>query len=319
LYSAKIGKNGASTADVVGYGYLSDVSNITVPVNLISNIASGFQTFSIGDTVRVEIYAQKIGAGSNPTITQTIPLIQAVYNALSNQNVVLPPSGQIQPVSVTAGPQEVSPLNTYTFRNQTGGVADLFTYPTSTLVRTLNTTLITGETSSPITSINYYDVVVGTAPPPFPTSPITILTDTSETPIAIDPLITYTFINNSGGDLVLTAFTNGTPTSLANPFANNATVIAPSAGFTGYTATIASPPPPPPFPTSPITLTGVTGPTPIGLNPAIQYTFINQSGETLRVEGYVNGSLLQTLQIDDTQSDQFFDVGFTGYIALAPF
>ena len=291
-----------------------------MPVNLISNIASGYETYSKGDTVRVEIYAQNIGGGSNPTIANAVPLIQGVYNALTNTNVVLPPSGEISPVSVTAGPQEVSPLNTYTFRNDTGEVVDLFTYPSSTLVRTLNTTLIIGETSSPITEINYYDIVVSTAPPPppFPESPITITEATSEVPIGIDPDITYTFINNSGGDLVLTAFTNGTPTLLADPFANNATVIAPSSGFTGFTATSGSPPPPP-FPTSPITLTGPTGPIPIGIDPAIQYTFINNAGETLLVEGYMNGGLIQTLQILDTESDQFFDVGFTGYIALAPF
>jgi hypothetical protein len=66
-------------------------------------------------------------------------------------------------------------------------------------------------------------------------------------------------------------------------------------------------------------LTGPTGPTPVPIDPAIQYTFINQSGETLRVEGYINDALIQTLQILDTESDFFFDAGFTGYIALTPF
>jgi hypothetical protein len=316
LYSAKIGKNGATPADIVGYGYLSDVINITVPVNLISNIASGFQTFSIGDTVRVEIYAQKIGGGSNPTIIQTVPLIQGVYNALTNQNVVLPPSGEISAVSVRAGPQEVSPLNTYTFRNSTTETVDLFTYPSSTLVRTLNTTLIEGETSSPVTAISYYDIVVATEPPPFPTSPITI-TETNEIPIGIDPAIQYTFINGSMTDsYVVTLYDDGQPPGpVLTEIAPGQQVQAPSAGFEGYTVALGGSPPPP-FPTSPITITEPTSEVPIGIDPAIQYTFINGSMTdsyvvTLYDDGQPPGPVLT--EIAPGQQVQAPSAGFEGY------
>ena len=346
--------------------------------------------------MRVEIYAQNIGGSSNPTITQTVPLIQGVYNALTNQNVVLPESGEITAVSVRAGPQEVSPDNTYTFRNNAGEVVDLFTYPSSTLVRTLNTTLISGETSSPVTEINYYDIVVSSEPPPpFPTSPVTINEPTGDTPIGIDSFVQYTFINDSGEDLILTLFIEDVATEIINPFVDGATYVATSAGFTGFTALSISPPPPfptspititeptsevpigidpaiqytfingsmtdsyvvtlyddgqppgpvlteiapgqqvqapsagfegytvalggspppPEFPTSPITLTGPTGPTPIGIDPDVQYTFINNTGVTYRVTGFLGGSPGQELEIPDGGSDEFAFAGFTGYIA----
>jgi hypothetical protein len=314
-WSAKIGKNGATPADIVGYGYFSDVASITVPVNLISNIASGFQTFSIGDTVRVEIYAQNVSAGSNPTIIATVPLIQGVYNALTNQNVVLPASGTLTRTSVTDGPELLDPANTYTVANQVGESVDVFTYPATTFQRTFNSTLEPGQSTAPFTGAVYFDVDTADVPPPppFPTSPITITEATSEVPIAIDPDITYTFINNSGGALVLTAFTNGTPTVLADPFADNATVIAPSSGFTGFTATSGSPPP---FPPSPVTVT-TANEVPIGIDPDIQYTFTNGGASTMTITLFADGqppgpTLAPTLV---GQSVVAPSAGFTGFTA----
>jgi hypothetical protein len=286
-WTAKIGKNGGAKSDIVGYGYLSDVANITVPVNLISFISTGFVNYTIGDTVNVEIYAQHISGGSNPTIATAVPLIQGVYNALSNTNVVAPPSGPISRTSTTAGPLLVSPANTYTIQNQTGVATDLYVYPASTLTRTLSQSIAIGGTSTSVTGNQYIDLVEASGPPPLPTSPITILTATSEVPIAIDPTVTYEYINNSGGDLNLQIYKDGfPPETLANPFANGASISAPTAGYNGYTATTISPPPPP-FPSSPILVTGPVA-IPIGIDPTVQYTFENGGSSTMTVTLYVD-------------------------------
>jgi hypothetical protein len=315
-WSAKIGKNGATPADVVGYGYFSDVASITVPVNLISNIASGFQTFSIGDTVRVEIYAQNVGAGSNPTVLATVPVIQGVYNALSNTNPVIPASGTLSPVSVSAGPQLISPANTYQIQNLTGDGVDLYLYPLSTLTRTFNTFIVSGETSGAFTSAQYYDVVVGTAPL-FPTSPITITSPTSETPIGIDPLITYTLINDAGQNLVLKLYNDENPSGItvADPFLAGDTYVATSAGFTGYTATAGAPI----YLTDPRNLIGpvesIAGP----LDPSIAYAFYNQYSSDLVLTGYNGTTPTELATLPATVGEYFMTAGaYDGYTATLP-
>ena len=315
-YTASISKNGGTPAPIVGYGYLSDVASITATVNLISNIASGFQTFSIGDTVGISIFASNAGAGSDPTITTAVPLIQGVYNALTNQNVIPPASGTLGPVSVTAGPQLIEPANTYSIENLTGEGVDLFLYPASTLTRTFNTFIVSGETSGSFTGAQYYDVVVG-FPPVFPSSPITLTAVTGMTPIGIDPAIQYTFINGSMSDsYVVTLYDDGQPPGpVLTEIAPGQQVQAPSSGFEGYTVALGGSPPPPPFPTSPITITAPTGETPIGINPDVLYTFINNAGVLYRVIGFLGGTPGQELEIPDGGSDQLAFAGFTGYTA----
>jgi hypothetical protein len=287
-YTATISKNGGTPAPIVGYGYLSDVASITATVNLISNIASGFQTFSIGDTVGISIFATNVGAGSDPTITSAVPLIQGVYNALTNVNPVIPASGTLSRTSVTDGPQLIEPANTYQIQNLTGEGVDLFLYPASTLTRTFNSFLTSGETSGAFTSAQYYDVVAG-SPPVFPSSPITLTAVTGMTPVTIDPAVQYTFINGSMSETyVVTMYDDGQPPGPAlTEIAPTQQVQAPSAGFEGYTVALATPPPPP-FPSSPITVTEANM-VPNGIDPAVQYTFINGGATLMTITLYDDG------------------------------
>ena len=164
-WTAKIGKNGGTKSSIVGYGYFSDVESITVPVNLISYISTGFVNYTIGDTVNIEIYAQNVGGGSDPTIATAVPLIQGVYNALSNTNVVPPPSGPLSKTSTTAGPTLVNPADTYTVVNDTGVATDLYVYPSATLTRTFSQSIAIAGTSTSVTGNQYIDLIASTAPP----------------------------------------------------------------------------------------------------------------------------------------------------------
>ena len=163
-WTAKIGKNGTGTNTVVGYGYFSDVQSISVPINLISYIGT-FLYYSIGDTVNIEIYAQNVGGGSDPTIVTPPQLIQGVYNAVTNKNVVLPPPGILTP-TLTGGPTAVEPTSTYTVSNTVGTAINLYVYPTSTLTRTFSQLIDVAASSTPVTGNNYIDIATASPPPP---------------------------------------------------------------------------------------------------------------------------------------------------------
>jgi hypothetical protein len=240
FYTATLSKNGATPQAVAGYGYFSDVANITVPVNLISRFSSGFEFYSPGDTVTIQIFAQHIGMGTNPTIVAGPPLMQAVYQAQTNVNTVTPASGTLTRTSVTDGPELLDPANTYTVANQIGETVDVFTYPATTFQRTFNSTLEPGQSTAPFTGAVYFDVETADVPPPppFPESPITVTT-ANEVPIGINPATQYTFTNGGASTMTITLYSEGPPGPTLAPTLVGQSVVAPSAGFTGYTAAFA--------------------------------------------------------------------------------
>ncbi len=322
-WTSTISKNGAAHSPAAGTLYFTDSKYFTVPVNMISQITINpdtFLTYSVGDTVQIKFYAQYLGSSSNPTVMIAPQALQAIYAPLNSASTEpLPPSGTIPVTAPVTTVAPLDPANNYRFSNGLSVEATLTTYTNS--VPDVPVNVAVGDTypavaDPALTGLNGYTMTEAT--PSFPSSPITITAVSGMTPIGIDPTITYTFINGSATDsYVVTLYVSGQPPGpVLTEIAPGQQVVAPNNGYTGYTVALGGTPPPPDYPTSPITITEPVL-TPSGLNPDIQYTFINNGGGPVyRVTGYIGGTLGQELEIPNGGSDQFAFAGFTGYTAI---
>jgi hypothetical protein len=243
VWTATVSKNGSAHVPVIGTSYFTDSQYFSVPVNMISQIATlpdTFLEYSTGDTVEIKFFAQHLTANADPVVSIAPQALQAIYSPINGGNAALPSSGTLEVNSPVSTLQPLDPANNYRFSNGLGVEATLTTYVSN--VPETPVTVAVGATypaveDPAITGRDGYTMVEAT--PSFPSSPITILSPTSEVPEGIDPQITYTFINNSGVDLNLQIYKPGfPPETLANPFLNGATVVAPASGYTGYTATL---------------------------------------------------------------------------------
>lgn len=243
VWTATVSKNGSPHVPVIGTSYFTDSQYFSVPVNMISQIAvepDTFLEYSTGDTVEIKFFAQHLTANSDPVVSIAPQALQAIYSPVNGGNAALPPSGTLEVNSPVSTLQPLDPANNYRFSNGLGVEATLTTYvsnvPEAPVSVAVGATYPSVEDPA-ITGRDGYTMVEAT--PSFPSSPITILSPTSEVPEGIDPQITYTFINNSGVGLNLQIYKPGfPPETLANPFLNGATVVAPASGYTGYTATL---------------------------------------------------------------------------------
>jgi hypothetical protein len=153
--------------------------------------------------------------------------------------------------------------------------------------------------------------------PVFPSSPITITAATTTVPIGIDPLITYTFINDAGENLILELYNDANPGGIvvADPFLAGDTYVSTTNNFTGYTATSGAPS----YLTNPRNLfapvNSITGP----LDPAIAYTFYNQSNNDLVLTGYVGTTPTELATLTAITGEYTMTAGvYDGYTATLP-
>jgi hypothetical protein len=320
-WTATVSKNGSAHVPVIGTLYYTDSKYFSVPVNMISQIGvlpDTFYEYSTGDTVQIKFYAQQVGGSSSPTVLIAPQALQAIYSPINGGNAALPASGTIPVSSPVSTVSPLDPANNYRFSNGLGVEATLTTYVDNVPETPVNVAV--GATYPPvedpeITGRDGYTMVEAT--PVFPSSPITI-TAVVPSPAGIDPLITYTFINGSASEsYIVSIYLPGQPGTPLTEIAPGQQVVAPGNGYTGYTVALGGTPPPPVYPTSPITITEPTGITPEGLNPDVQYTFINNAGGPVyRITGYIGGSIGEELEIPNGGSGQLSFAGFTGYTAI---
>ena len=234
-WTATIQKNSSTPIPLNGFFYYSASAYFSVPLNgvsLISEIGPTWLTFSNGDTVTFRFYARYAGAGAGPTVEVPPPGASVIISKSVIGGATGPASGNIAVSSPVTTPQELIRTNTYTFTNGLGATADLTLYDGITPQAPISVAV--GATSASQTGYDAYTFEVS-GPPPFPSSPIT-LSGTVAIPIGIDPGITYTFNNPTGGALTVSLWIGGTPTTNLGPIAGGGgTATAPGAGYTGYT------------------------------------------------------------------------------------
>jgi hypothetical protein len=320
VWTATVSKNGSAHQDVIGTSYYTDSQYFSVPVNMISQIGvlpDTFLEYSTGDTVEIKFFAQHLTANSDPVVSIAPVALQAIYSPINGGNEALPSSGTLEVNSPVSTLQPLDPANNYRFSNGLGVEATLTTYVSNVPETPVNVAV--GATYPPledpaITGRDGYTMVEAT--PVFPSSPITII-EPNNTPAGIDPLITYTFINDAGQNLVLKLYNDENPAGItvADPFLAGDTYVATSAGFNGYTATAGSPS----YLTNPRNLFGpvesIAGP----LDPTIAYDFYNQYQFDLVLTGYVGTTPTELATLEGITGFYQMTAGaYDGYTATLP-